>query len=62
MKRFIYTSALAISLFCSCETGVEEWTPQGFKLILTINILSVRYQYGIITINILQYFNSSHII
>lgn len=37
-------------------------TPQGSKLILTINILSVRYQYGIITINILQYFNSSHII
>lgn len=29
MKRFIYTSALAISLFCSCETGVEEWTPTG---------------------------------
>lgn len=29
MKRFIYVSALALSLFCSCETGVEEWNPTG---------------------------------
>lgn len=59
-KEFKYVNGKLVPELELVKTGWEA--PQGSKLILTINILSVRYQYGIITINILQYFNSSHII